>query len=75
MTASELKRLAAEVARKHGLHLMTIRHSVGFVPVEATSFRLVVAAPHRAQALAAMSEFIDRMKQEVPLWKVPLFAD
>jgi molybdopterin synthase catalytic subunit len=27
---------------------------------------------HRAEALAATGEFIDRMKRDVPIWKSPL---
>ncbi len=73
MTTSQLQRLAAEVALKHELHLIDVTHSVGKVPVGEISFRLHVAAPHRAPALAAMGEFIDRLKAEVPLWKVALY--
>ena len=33
------------------------------------SFRLQIAAPHRQEALAAMAEFIESMKRDVPIWK------
>jgi molybdopterin synthase catalytic subunit len=36
------------------------------------SFRLQVASAHRAEALAAMTEFIDRLKRDVPIWKSPV---
>jgi molybdopterin synthase catalytic subunit len=31
-----------------------------------------VYALHRAEALAAVGEFIDRMKRDVPIWKTAL---
>ena len=34
-----------------------------------------VAATHRAEAFAGMQRFIDVMKRDVPLWKVPVFAE
>jgi molybdopterin synthase catalytic subunit len=36
------------------------------------SFRLTVHARHRAESLAAVGEFIDRMKRDVPIWKTAL---
>ena len=71
MTQQQLERLARETVGRHGLLALEMEHSVGRVPVGAVSFRLRVAAAHRASALAATGEFIDRMKAEVPLWKVP----
>ena len=71
MTQRELRRLAEQVAATHGLIGLRVTHSHGRVPVGAVSFRLDVASRHRAEGLAAMQTFIDRLKQEVPLWKVP----
>lgn len=75
MTSRELRRLAHEVSGAHDLLGMRVMHSHGEVPVGAVSFRLDVASRHRAEGLAAMEVFIDRLKQEVPLWKVPLWAE
>jgi molybdopterin synthase catalytic subunit len=33
---------------------------------------VVIDAPHRAQALAGMAEFIDLLKRDVPIWKKPV---
>jgi molybdopterin synthase catalytic subunit len=54
---------------RHGLVAILVEHSKGFVPVGQCSFRLLVAGTHRRESLAAMSEFIDRMKRDVPIWK------
>jgi molybdopterin synthase catalytic subunit len=69
MAARQLEALAHEVGGAHGLGLIHVEHSTGHVPAGACSFRLTVGAAHRAEALGAMSEFIDRMKRDVPIWK------
>jgi molybdopterin synthase catalytic subunit len=71
MARRELERLAEEAAREHGLMGIHVEHSVGEVGVGETSFRMTVRSVHRKEALAAMDEFIDAMKREVPIWKRP----
>ncbi len=73
MTTRELARLAAACEAEFGAVLL-VEHSVGRVPVGACSFRLRVATPHRAAALACCAAFVDRMKRDVPLWKIPVWA-
>jgi molybdopterin synthase catalytic subunit len=69
MASRELERLAQELLATHGLQAIRVWHSKGRVPVGGVSFRLMVATPHRAEALRAMDEFITRMKRDVPIWK------
>lgn len=71
MTTRGLAELGGAMIREHGLTALRVEHSVGRVPIHAVSFRLYVASAHRKEALQAMDTFIDRMKREVPLWKVP----
>jgi molybdopterin synthase catalytic subunit len=73
MARDTLVDLAADIAGKHGLSSIIVEHSRGRVPVDACSFRLTVTSPHRKEALAAMDEFIDRMKRDVPIWKAPVW--
>ncbi len=74
MAERELERLAREVGEAHGIALMRVEHSTGRVGVGECSFRLTVASAHRAEALAATGEFIDRMKRDVPIWKSAVSA-
>ena len=69
MATKTLTRLGEEIVEKHGLISMCIEHSKGRVYVEECSFRLRIASYHRKEGIAAMDEFIDRLKQDVPLWK------
>lgn len=75
MTSRELRRLAERVRDEYAVKAIRIEHSHGRVPVGACALRLRVASAHRKAALRAMDVFIDRMKQTVPLWKVPIWAE
>ena len=44
-------------------------HRVGIIPVGETAIYVGVASPHRAEAIALLAEFMDRLKQDVPIWK------
>ncbi|GAB4384811.1 MAG: hypothetical protein Kow0022_08560 [Phycisphaerales bacterium] len=74
MAQNMLAEIASAVLDKYHLLRVLVEHSRGQVPVGRCSFRLCIGAPHRKEALAAMDEFIDRMKQDVPIWKSPEWA-
>jgi molybdopterin synthase catalytic subunit len=69
MAQSMIVKIGDELIAKHGLMGMFVIHSRGRVAVGECSFRLVVAAKHRKEALRAMDEFIDLLKKDVPIWK------
>lgn len=69
MAEQQLELIGQELFEKHALISMHIEHSVGLVPNFACSFRLTIESAHRKEGLAAMDEFIDRLKQDVPIWK------
>ncbi|CAG0984836.1 molybdopterin synthase catalytic subunit [Phycisphaerales bacterium] len=73
MAERRLKELAGEIAARHGLRGIAAIHGRGRVAVGEVSFVLWVAAAHRAEALAAVEEFIDRLKRDVPIWKIPVW--
>lgn len=75
MALAGLERLAGEVARVHATGPIACAHRLGHVPAGETAMVLAVAAPHREAALAATSEFIRRLKQEIPIWKQERFED
>ncbi len=73
MASRELERVAREVSGEFGVEAMFVLHSRGRVMVGEVSFVLIVESAHRAPALRAMGAFIDRMKRDVPIWKVPVW--
>lgn len=74
MTQNEGVRIAQDILEETGVRAIEVLHSVGRVPVGACSFLLRVQSAHRAEGLRAASAYIERMKQEVPLWKLPVWA-
>lgn len=74
MAQRGLEALAVSVAERHGLRSIVALHSRGRVGVGEVSFVLEVAAPHRVETLAAVADFIDRLKQDVPIWKRAVWA-
>jgi MoaE-MoaD fusion protein len=54
---------------------LAIEHRVGRLEIGEASVVVVVAAPHRREALAACGYAIDRLKQTLPVWKKEVFAD
>ncbi|HEY8455457.1 MAG TPA: molybdenum cofactor biosynthesis protein MoaE [Actinopolymorphaceae bacterium] len=73
---AELRRVAESVARAHpDVRAVAAVHRVGELGLGESAVIVGVAAPHRAQAFEACRELIDRLKDEVPLWKHQRFAD
>jgi len=45
-------------------------HRLGWVPVNDASLFIRVLSAHRREALNFLGEFIDRLKKDVPIWKI-----
>ena len=75
MAQKQLAAVAHDIAREFGLLAVVTLHSRGRVRVGEISFVLTISSSHRAEALAAMTAFIDRLKRDVPIWKTPVWAD
>lgn len=70
--------MARKVLEKHLLDLHAIHgcdavhfiHRLGWVPVGEASLYLSVMSSHRAEALRFLADAIDRLKLDVPIWKI-----
>ncbi len=69
MARTEFARIHAELVQKFSIAAATLIHRVGWVPVGEASLFVRVLAKHRGAALGYCGELIDRMKQDVPIWK------
>ncbi len=74
VAADMLGRLCEEIARERVIRVGAV-HRVGVLPVGEVAVVAVAVAPHRAEAFAACSALIERLKHEVPIWKRQRFAD
>jgi molybdopterin synthase catalytic subunit len=75
MADEQLERIANDLVDEYGLIAMSIEHSMGQVMVGECGFRLRIASAHRAEGLAATAAFIDLLKQDVPIFKVPDWSE
>jgi molybdopterin synthase catalytic subunit len=69
MARKQFEKIIAELSALHPVHSVTIRHRVGRVPTGQPSLYVCVRSAHRAEAFAFVGKLIDRMKQDVPIWK------
>jgi len=73
--AELLRKVAGEVAARHGAVVaLAAIHRVGELTVGDLAVVVGASAPHRAEAFAACRDFIDTLKEQVPIWKHESFA-
>lgn len=72
MARREFDRIIADLSVRHPIHAVLVIHRLGEVPVGEASLFVRVEAKHRGQALAFCGALIDRMKEDVPIWKSPM---
>lgn len=75
MADAVLTKLGREVEEGWpGAHL-AIHHRVGTLSPGELAVVIAASAPHRAAAFEACRHAIERLKQEVPIWKKEIFED
>jgi molybdopterin synthase catalytic subunit len=65
--------LAEELKARYDLCEVAMVHRVGVVGIGEISVAIAVSAPHRADALAACKDAIDRLKETAPVWKKEVY--
>lgn len=75
MACQALERIAADLERAtDGLHVAIV-HRLGEIPVGEPSVAIATAARHRAAAYDASRQALERLKSEVPIWKLEHYSD
>lgn len=69
MAEREIRRLLEELSAKHPCLRARVIHRVGIVPVGEAAIYVGIASAHRAEGFALLAAFMDRLKQDVPIWK------
>ncbi len=70
MAEKVIREILTELNEHHPFALARVHHRVGVVPVGEAAIMLDVHTSHRAAAFTVLSKFMDRLKQDVPIWKV-----
>lgn len=73
--ADELARVVAEVAADFPEVALAAVHRVGALAVGELAVAVAAGAGHRDEAFRAARVLIDRVKDEVPIWKRQQFVD
>jgi molybdopterin synthase catalytic subunit len=74
MAEQVMEAIARELQERYELCAIAIHHRTGRVEIGGTSVVFAVSAPHRADALAACKDAIDRLKERAPLWKKEVYS-
>ncbi|MBI5387247.1 MAG: molybdenum cofactor biosynthesis protein MoaE [Verrucomicrobia bacterium] len=69
MAENVMRGILEELGRRHECLFVRVTHRVGVVPVGAAAIHVLALARHRGAALGLVTEFMDRLKQDVPIWK------
>ena len=73
MAEAVMAELAEELKGRYALTEVAIAHRTGRVDIGGISVVIAISAPHRADALRACHDAIDRLKETVPLWKKEVY--
>jgi molybdopterin synthase catalytic subunit len=75
MAQRQLSLIADEARERYGLVSVIVHHRIGFVPAGEASLFVRVTARHRRAAFEGSSQIIERLKEAVPIWKHPVYAN
>jgi len=69
MAVRVMRQICESLAAKQPCDAVVIIHRIGIIPVGESAIYVCAAARHRAEAFALVTGFMDRLKQDVPIWK------
>lgn len=69
MAELEIRRLLIELAAQHPCLSAHVVHRVGMVRAGEAAIYVGIASVHRAEGFALLAAFMDRLKQDIPIWK------
>jgi len=69
MAQREIRRLLTELSGSHSCLAAKVIHRTGVIPIGDAAIYVGIASAHRAEGIALLAKFMDRLKQDVPIWK------
>ena len=70
MAELQMQRIIRELLIAYPCEVVRVIHRIGVVPVGEAAIAVQVASRHRAAAFSFLACFMDRLKQDVPIWKI-----
>lgn len=74
MAERQIRGILAELEGSHPCAGVAVVHRRGEVRVGEAAVYVGVVASHRREAFGMLSAFMDRLKQEVPIWKTEVLG-
>jgi molybdopterin synthase catalytic subunit len=75
MAAKRLEEIGGEMLEKWPVRKVALLHRTGDLGIGETSVVVACSAPHRAEAFDACRYGIERLKEDVPIWKKEQLAE
>jgi molybdopterin synthase catalytic subunit len=69
LAGARLREVASELLERWPVRRVAILHRTGDLAIGDASVVVACSAPHRAEAFDACRHGIERLKQDVPIWK------
>ncbi|MEM9399817.1 MAG: molybdenum cofactor biosynthesis protein MoaE [Verrucomicrobiota bacterium] len=73
MAIRQIKKIVSDLSDEFPCQRVDVIHRIGRVLVGETSIYVRVLAKHRFEAFNMCMGFMDRLKQDVPIWKIGSF--
>ena len=70
MALSEMAKILRSLEESYPCHSVEVWHRLGDVPVGEASLLVRIESRHRAEAFGLLAAFMDRLKKDVPIWKI-----
>lgn len=64
-----IEKIVKDIKNKYGIISSIVEHRLGIAKVGEDVMCVMVASKHREESFRALSELVDRIKHEVPIWK------
>jgi molybdopterin synthase catalytic subunit len=75
MALSEMAKIGELARREFAVAHVAIVHRLGTLEIGDVAVLTAASAPHRIEAFRACQFLIDRVKQDVPIWKKEFFTE
>ena len=75
MANKTMLKVAEEAHERWPLHRIAVAHRIGQLGIGDAAIAIGVSSSHRKEAFAACEYLMDRIKEDVPIWKKEHWAD
>jgi molybdopterin molybdotransferase len=75
MAENKLRQIVEELAEIFPCLAVRVIHRIGVIPAGETAIHVGITGKHRGEAFALLTEFMNRLKVDVPIWKCRVLTE